>query len=481
MKKERKKQKNIWLYFIKMVVLFIIIFLISQLGAIILENSFKNLKYGPEIISQSIWASTIVIVVMIFKNSYIFTEKREKLLTGLKLGWPLLAIAGIYMVLNIVYGIIESANFNIPTILNLATFCLLIGITEEFLCRGWLLNEFLERFSNSKKNIVLSIILSSLVFGLMHIVNIGAGQTIVETIIQIINATFLGVFFALIYFKTKNIWSVVLIHAIWDFGVMLGDSTKLVDCVPGTITNSIFIYYCVVALIIVIAASGISYWIYKQTPLNEGKSSISKSMYIIIPIVSAILYTGSDFIAPKDYENFYQCPVYETKKINSEYEVQYYMHSKYVIEHSKIINTINTPNSAYIPNAKEKYSFTLSLNDETSEIEFYNDTTKEKVVLEEDGAYDYLIIDNKDSYVILIQNDINKVLYGIYNKDEITNDKNYLENVKNQLKEYYVPNISQIGSVTFGSSDYKYAQIQTTINDKLYFDEKGILYIAIIE
>jgi membrane protease YdiL (CAAX protease family) len=481
MKKERKKQKNIWLYFMKMIVLFVIIFLVSQFGAEIIESNFKYLKYGPELISQSIWALTIVIVVIVFKNSYIFTEKREKIVTGLKLGWPLLAIASIYMVINIIYGIIESANFNIPTILNLAIFCLLIGIAEEFLCRGWLLNEFLERFSNSKKNIVLSIILSSVIFGLMHIVNISAGQTLVETIIQIINATFLGVFFALIYYKTKNIWSVVIIHAFWDFGVMLGDSTRLVDCVPGTMTNSILIYHCIVAVIIVIAASGICYWIYKQTQLNEKKSKISKSMYIIIPIVSSILYIGSDFITPKEYENFYHCPVYETKKIDGELEVQYYMHSKYVIEHSKIINNINTPNSAYIPNAKEKYSFTLSLNEETFEIELQNDTTKEKIVLTESMVYNYLIIDNKESYVILIQNDINKVLYGIYNKDEITNDKNYLENVKNQLKEYYVPNISQIGSVTFGSSDYKYAQIQTTIYDKLYFDEKGTLYLVTIE
>ena len=57
--------------------------------------------------------------------------------------------------------IIDSVN--IPVVLNLAIYCLLIGLVEEFLCRGWLLNEFLERFSNSKKNIIISIVLSSLV------------------------------------------------------------------------------------------------------------------------------------------------------------------------------------------------------------------------------------------------------------------------------------------------------------------------------
>ena len=46
------------------------------------------------------------------------------------------------------------------------------------------------------------------------------------------------------------------------------------------------------------------------------------------------------------------------------------------------------------------------LNDNTFEIEFINNSTNEKIALAK-NIYDYLLIDNKDSYVILIQNDYN--------------------------------------------------------------------------
>lgn len=476
-----EKKKNIWTYFIKMFIIFMVIFFASQIGMVILHNSFTYLKYGPDIIMQSIWAVLVIIVVYTFKNDYIFKEEKEKTSTGLKLGWPLLLIAAIYLILNIVVIIINGSEFNIPTILNLATYCLLIGVVEEFLCRGWLLNEFLERFSNNKKNIILSIILSSIVFGFIHIFNIMAGQSLTDTIAQVIHATFLGIAFSLIYYKTKNIWSVVLIHGIWDFCLMLGESTNFVDCVPGTATNSIILYSIICSVILVIASSSICYWLYKHTDLCDETKSLNKVMYYILPLIATVLYIGIDFIAPKDYENYYHCPTYEYKNVGTEYEVQYYSHSKYNLEYLENVNIPENKDGAYISNVTKKYEFSLLLNEETYEVELQNNSTGEKIELTEAGAYDYLLIENEKTYVILIQNDYNKVLYGLYNKEDISNDKQYLENIKNQLKEYIVPEINLIGSVTFGESEYKYAQIQTTTYDKLYFDENGTLYIAISE
>jgi len=472
-----EKKKNIWTYFIKMFFVFMIIFIASQLGMTILQNSFTYLKYGPDIIMESIWAVLVVIVVFSFKNGYIFKQEKEKTSDSLKLGWPLLAIALIYLILNIVMGIVEGAKFDIPTILNLATYCLLIGLVEEFLCRGWLLNEFLERFSNNKKNIITSIILSSIIFGFIHIFNVAVGQSLADTLVQVLSATFIGIIFGLIYYKTKNIWSIVLIHAIWDFCVMLGESTKFVDCVAGPVNSTIIIYLIIVAVIVVIAYGSICYWLYKQTNLNDEIKPLNNTMYYVLPIIAAVLYIGIDLIAPKEYRDYYICPTYETKNVGNEYETQYYSHSKYDLEYTENIHMTENKNGAYIQNITKKQSFSLILNDKTFEIEFINNSTNEKITLAK-NIYDYLLIDNKDSYVILIQNYYNKVLYGIYKKEYISNDKQYLENVKNELKEYIVPEINLIGSVKFGKSEYKYAQIQTLTYDKLYFDKDGTLYIA---
>lgn len=479
--KKKEKKKNIWTYFVKMFIVFMILFFVQQFGIMILQSSFTYLKYGPEISYQSIWAVLVVIIIFSFKNSYIFKEEREKTSTSIKLGWPLLVIAFIYLIINIIMGIVEGSNFNIPIILNLATYCLLIGIVEEFLCRGWLLNEFLERFSNSKKNIITSIILSSVIFGFIHIFNISAGQSLADTLVQVFNAVLLGAVFGLIYYKTKNIWSVVIIHAIWDFCLMIGESTFFIDCVPGTINSTIIIYLMIVTIIIALAGGLICYWLYKQTNLNNELKPLSKRMYYILPIITIILYIGIDFIAPKEYDDYYICPTYKTKNIGNEYEVQYYYRQKYDLEYIENIDTPENKNGAYISNATKKQTFSLLLNDKTLEVEFINNKTNEKVILMKNSLYDYLLIDNKDSYAILIQSDYNKVLYGLYSKDEISSDKQYLENIKVSLKEYIVPEINLLGSITLGTSEYKYAQIQTVTYNKLYFDENGTLYIAEVE
>ena len=164
MEKQSNNKKNIWLYFVKMVFVFLILFFAQQIGTSILYSSFTYLKYGPEIITQSIWAVLVIIILMLFKNSYVFTETKEDIFKSMKLGWPIIILGTFFLGLNV---ITVGQSLEIPVALNLATFCLLIGIVEEFLCRGWLLNEFLERFSDNKKSIILSIVLSSLIMDLI--------------------------------------------------------------------------------------------------------------------------------------------------------------------------------------------------------------------------------------------------------------------------------------------------------------------------
>ena len=163
--------------------------------------------------------------MLLFKNSYVFTQKREPLKTGLFYGLFYIIGSVIFMLL---FGVFNGGFNSGLALINLFVGCLLIGICEEFLCRGWLLNEFLERYGNSKKGIWYSIVISGLIFGLMHIGNIfSAGQDVPSTITQVISAT--GIVFGLIYYKTKNIWSVVILHGLWDFSLFLGDVTPITE------------------------------------------------------------------------------------------------------------------------------------------------------------------------------------------------------------------------------------------------------------
>lgn len=157
------------------------------------------------VLSEAVLASLVLILMLLFKNSYVFTQPHEKFSKGLFYGLYYIIIASFT---TFVAFMVVSFKFNVYSLLNVFVGCFLIGVAEEFLCRGWLLNEFLERYGDSKKGVWYSIIISGIIFGLFHLGNISSfGQDIPETISQVVSAAGTGIFLGLIYYKTKNIWS----------------------------------------------------------------------------------------------------------------------------------------------------------------------------------------------------------------------------------------------------------------------------------
>ena len=83
--------------------------------------------------------------------------------------------------------------------------CLTAGITEELIFRGYLM----PRMQLFFKNNYASIVISSLLFGLMHI---GYG-----TLFQILGPMVIGLIFAIHYQKFRNIKILIFCHFFWDF------------------------------------------------------------------------------------------------------------------------------------------------------------------------------------------------------------------------------------------------------------------------
>lgn len=107
---------------------------------------------------------------------------------------------------------------SLPMIVYFFIITLAIGIYEELLCRGLLFNSFKDYFGDTKKGIYLSAILSSLIFGSMHLTNlIWSPSLIISTLCQVIYATFVGFLFCVIYYRSKNLISCMLLHGIFDF------------------------------------------------------------------------------------------------------------------------------------------------------------------------------------------------------------------------------------------------------------------------
>ena len=93
--------------------------------------------------------------------------------------------------------------------------CLTAGITEELVFRGYLM----PRLQLFFKNNYASIVISSLLFGLMHI---GYG-----TIFQILEPMMIGLVFAIHYQKFRNIKILIFCHFFWDLmSLMVASNLK---------------------------------------------------------------------------------------------------------------------------------------------------------------------------------------------------------------------------------------------------------------
>ena len=224
-------------FFIAILFLYFAVEVATALLPNLIVSSISYYKYGQDFLYEALMALVILIVMLLSRNSYVFTQKSEKFNKSLLLGWPFLILAFIVLFESVA----SLEEFNFFNCLNLVLFCFTIGIYEEFLCRGWIQNEFLEKYGSTKKLVIRSIFLASLIFGCIHFFNLLAGQTFFETLTQVIHATACGFFLGTLYYRTKNIWAVIVLHAFWDFAIFLGEHSLIRECSTGVATTLIII------------------------------------------------------------------------------------------------------------------------------------------------------------------------------------------------------------------------------------------------
>lgn len=100
----------------------------------------------------------------------------------------------------------------------LAAECLMIGLFEEVTFRGVIFLMVLEKRRKTVWDIFISVVITSAVFGVIHLTNILMGAGVGGVIMQIGYSFLIGGMCSVVLIKTRNIWLCALIHGIFDFG-----------------------------------------------------------------------------------------------------------------------------------------------------------------------------------------------------------------------------------------------------------------------
>jgi membrane protease YdiL (CAAX protease family) len=136
----------------------------------------------------------------LFEKYGLFLPKYE-----LKRAWffiPLMLIgfASIYFGVTLKYSIPETLFYIISM--------LCVGFLEEIIFRGFLF------VGMAQKNVKSAIVVSSVTFGIGHIVNLLNGQDILETILQITFAVAVGFMLVTLFYKGKSLIPCITFHGI---------------------------------------------------------------------------------------------------------------------------------------------------------------------------------------------------------------------------------------------------------------------------
>lgn len=116
----------------------------------------------------------------------------------------------------------------------------LIGFVEEMIFRGFLFRAML---ANGNK--AAAIIVSSVTFGIGHLVNLFAGQASFDTVMQVIFAVSWGFILTMVFYKSKSLIPCIIAHAMIDVFSVFGAENRLVDQIYILATVIVSIVYCI--------------------------------------------------------------------------------------------------------------------------------------------------------------------------------------------------------------------------------------------
>lgn len=475
---------------------------------LIFNNLYRYTYYGKQALGELFWILLLIPVLLIFKNKYIFTQKKEGFFKSLLKAWPLL----IFIVILLIQSIKSvSTAINPMEVFALVLLTFAVGVFEELACRGWLLNEFVERFGDTRKNVIFSILMSSFAFGIIHIINFFGGQPLVMTLAQIIGAMSMGIALGAIYYRTKNIWTVAFIHGFWDFAVFFAQINDGTACITNTVENAsaiLAIFYLFSILLQEIPGIGNALLLLGKDELNDGlskekqeklteedkKSSKGfRKVITIVLIIYLVLWAFiAIFVAKKNENNV--CPAYINKEVK-EYSEKIINNTEYQIVAENKVNTTNcitdndlTKNSNEISNNSEnlncisekteRYYYNFKINDDNKVV---INSDNNNIILDYNDVVSLVVYENTNFYTILISayNDSGDIV--IYNsnymtKNNIRNDINYLNELKNSFKQILLPNIYQLGYFEESGNDYKYPLFISGLEDRYILDQNGTIF-----
>lgn|SRR5690606_10833717 len=207
----------LWVYFI----LFYLIWTFRELWLVDFINTMDPnvAAIVGAVIKLLVWVAPIIILVKLVekKEPLKFLGLRENLSKGFGWAtWVSFALVIYFIMVNLLFSQTElNLNLGLHTWLNTV---ILVGITEEIVFRGFILRKLMQQFTFWKANSITALLFLTIHFPIWFHHGLFESPGILFTFIQVF---IIGFIFGLIYRKSNSLWSVIIIHSVYNLGVSI--------------------------------------------------------------------------------------------------------------------------------------------------------------------------------------------------------------------------------------------------------------------
>ena len=185
-------------------------------GDLLFSTLSEEIRLLVDMTVTRLLGAAVFTVILVYLGYKVLDPIRKPFFKGLAFCLPAYVIA----INNFPFSSMIKGNATVDAtagkLLLLAAECLAVALFEEMTFRGVILLGFAEKRRWSRWGLFISIILSSAVFGVVHLLNIFTSSPI-AVLMQIGYSFLIGGMCSVVLLKTANIWHCVAIHAIFNF------------------------------------------------------------------------------------------------------------------------------------------------------------------------------------------------------------------------------------------------------------------------
>lgn len=182
--------------------LFCILLIILYVGS----NSFCVQKFGNtswvSFVINTVLSAFLIAMIIVLKRVSYYGLTRVKSIKKYLYFIPLIPLVSVNLWSGI--NINNSSSeilFHILTMIN-------VGFIEEIIFRGFLFKMM------AKNNVKSAVIVSTLTFGIGHMINLLNGAELVATLLQVCYAVSVGYLFVVIFQKSKSLIPCIIVHSL---------------------------------------------------------------------------------------------------------------------------------------------------------------------------------------------------------------------------------------------------------------------------